>query len=288
MISLFDSFSGRWWSCLLIGESLKLKYLQLVPKANIPKYQFFTLSDTLYRPLWTYFLENNNLSKIIFINYGASISGNIYNRNLIHYPGFTLQSWNNRFEYSKSLVNYYKKIMINNFDYKLFNNIYWLDDYKIKIASTRKNIIVFDTYPSSEINRIKFLYFEDLAKTKFAIKFLKDIVTFSKNNNLNLIIKTKKISQTLTSNTYINYLTKISNDPNIQVVQKISPTRLLENSIASISYPFTSTSIVANNINLKTCFYKVTPYEEIDNLLSQGIKVIYNSKDLQKWFINNK
>lgn len=113
-----------------------------------------------------------------------------------------------------------------------------------------------------------------LSSSKFInFLFIKGYKNFKKNHNPNII----------------NFiLSEISNEPNIQVVQKISPTRLLENSIASISYPFTSTSIVANNINLKTCFYKVTPYEEIDNLLSQGIKVIYSSKDLQKWFINNK
>lgn len=277
----------RWWHLFLLPETVKSKYLSLVDLNHFPKKLFFTLGNLIYRPMWSYILEKKGVD-IQFVNYGPSISGVNINNEIIHYPGFITQTWNNRLEYCEPYVNYLKKKLLFNFNYTLFREIYWLDSTYSSIHTQKKIITVFDSTPFDKYEQLKRLYFNILGDEDFSIKFLEDIIEISKEIDFHLIIKTKKTNfEDRVSVKYKEYLNNIRDYKNISIIKGIAPKSLLDISNSIISFPFTSTAVIAQNNEKRVCFYKPTNIEYQDKLQSLGIEINYNKTQLKKWIINS-
>lgn len=286
-LALFSSILSfcflRWWHLFLLPETIKLKYFSLINSEYVPDKFFFTLGNLVYRPMWTYYL--NIISKeVIFINYGPSISGINFNKKIIHYPGFKIQTWSNRYEYSKEYVDYLKNNLNYLFKYKIFKDIDWMDsDSKINLKFQKNVVAVFDSTPFDRLEQAYRLYFNHLGNEDFCINFIKDVIEVSADLDLILIIKAKKIKDPAISKKYMNYLKNLKNKQNIYIIDSISPKHLFKISDKVISFPFTSTGILAKNNKKNVCFYKPHKFETQDKIQSLGIPIKYNKQQLKNW-----
>lgn len=281
--SISSCFILRWWHLFLLPETVKFRYVSLINNKHIPNKFLFTLSDLVYRPMWSYSLEKKN-KQTILVNYGPSISGINYDDELIHYPGFITQSWNTRYEYSIEYIKYLKNKLIKDFKFTLFKDIDWLgSNYRFKLSTKKKIITVFDSTPFNKINQLIRLYFSELGDENFSIKFLKDIIEVCKDLDYHLIIKPKKISDKEISDNYNNFLEQLSKYENISVVREVAPKLFFDISHAFISFPFTSTAVLAKNHDKNICFYKPSIITKQDNIQNLGIPTIYNKLQLKSW-----
>lgn len=284
--SILSCFFLRWWHLFLLPETVKFRYISFINSNHIPNKFLFTLSDLVYKPMWSYSLEKNQKTTIL-VNYGPSISGVNYKDKLIHYPGFITQSWNTRYEYSIEYIKYLKNILIKDFKFTLFKEIDWLgSDISFKTISKKKIITVFDSTPFNKLEKLLRLYFNELGDENFSIKFLKDIIEVCEELDYYLIIKPKKLSDNEISNNYMKFLEQLSKSKNISVINEAAPKQFFDISNAVISFPFTSTAVLAKNHNKKICFYKPSIIAKQDSIQNLGITTIYNKLQLKSWLNN--
>ena len=81
----------------------------------------------------------------------------------------------------------------------------------------------------------------------------------------------------------MNYLKNLKNKQNIYVIDSISPKHLFKISDKVISFPFTSTGILAKHNKKNVCFYKPHKFETQDKIQSLGIPIKYNKQQLKNW-----
>lgn len=65
--------------------------------------------------------------------------------------------------------------------------------------------------------------------------------------------------------------------------ESIAPRRLIRTAKASVQMPFSSTGIIAAELNIPTCFYDPVGLINLDDSGANGIKMIKKSKDLLDW-----
>lgn len=282
--TILSIIAGYWWNVVMLAEQ-PLKLLAEIKKIkNLPKDIIFNLSDLYYRPLWTYSLENRG-SRVFMIWYSTNNQAN-YKKKInekFFYDWFNINwpinvVWNHKQKiWLEDYIGAQKTKII------YFGHV-WLNDCKmtLEFPKNQKYLSVFTVSPYrltrfSMSNEDEF----ELLKCENSINFLKDIIDLSKKKNFRIILKNKRIISKAYHPKYINFLK--NNEKNfININQNISPIKILENSFASINFPFTSTAYLSKNMNLPTCYYDTTGV--VNNFsFDKKIKLIKSKQDLQEW-----
>ena len=67
--------------------------------------------------------------------------------------------------------------------------------------------------------------------------------------------------------------------------ERIAPRRIISKSVASINMPFSSTALIARDLEIPTCFYDIVGLIKANDPGSNGILVINKKAALAKWVI---
>ena len=286
---IFDLVLKDGFRAYILVESLKAKVYDLNFKNNNFSYSFHSCSDWIYRPLWTYISETRG-SKIIFYFYSTNIfqlsinqKDNIYN--IINY-GWESNTWPNYFVWNKYQKDFISKLSLKAKS-KIVGPILLQDekneDFSFNFFKDKKTVSLFDISIFRD-----FLYKSEGHLTNYetpdvAIKFIKDILEICIDLDIHIIYKTKRNYSQNLHRKYKKFIENIKNSNFHYVQPDISARYIIRNSDGCISFPFTSTSILAEFENIKNCFYDPTG-KLIDNIIqTNNIKLIGNKKDLFKW-----
>ena len=276
---------------ILFFELVLLKKIKLFNKhSNLADKYIFNLSFGNFRPLWTYFLENNN-SKIYFINYASGFYGikNIYKD---QYPkqlslGFNCMNWPN-YIIDKKL--YYDFLILNypNKNFILSNNQVDISDSGIALPKFDKRkftIGILDVSPIRKFLRLLYLPQDNFRTSEICIKILSDIDDVLNNFDVNILFKKKRSAISRDCKRYHNYADKLKF---INIDPSVSATRMSNACDLLIAVPFTTAAFNLNkNQKLNSIFY--SPYEIISksDRAAQKLSVIIGKKELYK-FIDNE
>ncbi len=151
---------------------------------------------------------------------------------------------------SKTLKNSINQVV--NPIYFSTNNIEINSDQRIKIA-------LFDIDPHKKSQHFGISSYNDYDYDEYAIheSFFEDLIFSPKSKSFKFYIKPKrKQRKSHQLKKYTDLLEKLAKIENVDIINPdISYIYLLEKTDLSISLPFTSTSIVAKNLNKRTAFY---------------------------------
>lgn len=294
----FFIFNRKWINSYLFIEAVKLKKLSYIENARLPKVYLFSNTSSASRPVWTYMLEEKK-SKALHFHYSCSFYG--LKNSLGEYPPDLLNNlnvwdetliWSTNF--SKNLSNINSKINI-----KMVKPIYFTDNNN-KIFCKRKCIAMFDLEPTRKILQIydlKSLTSEQDITFQRAKKFLEDISQIADELNLDIlwkqrwdtsIYKKHKNAFNLIDKRYINFCKKLSKKENIiKVHSYTSFFKIIKQADLVISFPFTSTGIIANMVGKKSVYYDSTNIIVNSDRGSQGVKLISDSSYLKSWIKGN-
>ena len=129
--------------------------------------------------------------------------------------------------------------------------------------------------------------------SKIYSKFYEDLLEVIKDKNVYLAIKRKKeFSENLEKKYIKNIYEKLKRNPQVIYINpKISPYRLIQRTMCTVSLPFTSTSVAANILNKNSVYYDPIKKINKDDPSRCGIEVINDKNRLREWVniqINNK
>ena len=278
----------NWHKLILSDEFIHQIYVKNIKKSKLADEYWFSISEFIYRPIWTYEIEN--FSKIILFNYSGSFYGHkLSNEYLANEVGIRSMNWPYVFQWSEKYMNFLKEINKENIKFKLVKPIWW-GDKKIflNISNSKKSIALFDSTPSNFLRMCE-LNTSSYRSNKWGKDFLKDIIEASKFYNLEIYYKIKKnIDTKYHSKIFQSYMDEIVKKNEINFVEwDSSPFKLIKETTMNISIPFTSTALIGKHFNKPSCYYDPSMILEENDRATQGVKLIKGKDSLSNWIERN-
>ena len=153
---------------------------------------------------------------------------------------------------------------------------------------TKKFIVIFDIVP--ERFSYNFFISYSIIKPKHIINFQNDILKIASELNVVVLHKIKRRrSDTIVSKSYIKNILNLKKFNNYkQINENQSIETLVKKSKGVISFPYTSTSLIAKYMKIPAIYYDSSKYliDIEERIQSHGVKIINNIEELRVWMKN--
>ena len=271
-----------------------LTFISLFVRDNnrdMPESVYVTASLPWIKSPIFHFMEFSG-TKIIYINTSLAIDPQVHDKtNHVNWSEFS--EWREIWCVSDLQVRHLDQLKLFNkpsffnkgvpdwndlFNYQLFD----------KSIARKGTIAIFDYEPNvnyfgySSLNDLHLSYEETI------FQFIQDIADIARKFNFNVFHKAKRDIGNRRSNNYQLFLNKLSAENNFfnSVDPNYSARRLINKTNATISIPFTSTSLIAKEEHKPCAFYDPNGRVNSNDRACSEIKVLLNIEELEHWFKN--
>lgn len=278
-----DLLIGRWWNVLMFSEGVKLKLACLSEKKSVASKYFFSNTNPIYRPLWTYEMEKKG-SEIVFFFYSAHQdfyrgTGVVDN---IPYS-YRILNWNKYLVWDEYQKDFLVRAKVNSLNINVVGPIWHTDSEADNKINSKNYIAVFDITPYRSSQLYKQGADVNFLNETVMIKFLNDISSLAKKFNIKIIYKKKRDSWRH-SKKYKFELDKMSAEGHItRCDSNISAIKILKNSFASISFPYTSTALISRELGKRSIYYDPVGILTPNIHLTHGVNLISGKDELERW-----
>jgi polysaccharide biosynthesis PFTS motif protein len=279
IISILDFLRGRWWNIIMIPEAAYSAKARFLNCDMLAEEYLFSNSNISHRPLWTYEAEAKG-SKIILYFYSTNDQKLVYNSKKAKFQNhYLFLNWPNYLVWDEAQKNFLNKLQIkNNID--IVGPI-WFEN---STASNyfKKTITVFDVGIIRPAIYTSYCFdFEYYIYSNIS-NFYYEIIKLAKIKNIKINVKVKKINSS-TSKRYISLINKLSNEPNIMVFEDVRVFDIIKNSKLVIGLPFTSPTVIAQNLGVKCIFFDPSGLLDKNNSPNRKIFIAQSSEELKLW-----
>lgn len=282
----------NWWNVILFREGLEslcFKY----SNAKLANTYYGVYSSNIYKPLWTYIVEQKNSRVELLAISSLTDLEHIETGKKFDYEGIRLYTWNNITLWNKASENYILKrdITKKNIIKVLNSHIYYKDtNQRLNLPPFSVAVFLYENHrfnlSNSFLSDWVLSYTTDLYYLNK--KFWDDLLFLREKYNFSIILKKKRdfpkkfdYKRNLNFNNWLIKQTKV-----IQVDNNIAVERIIQNSKISISMPFTSPSIIARYLNKKSIYYDPTNLLNSDDPNSSGVQIVKGRNNLDEFFAN--
>jgi polysaccharide biosynthesis PFTS motif protein len=289
---IYDFLKGNWYSILLFEEIVIAKAFSYASKNQIMDEYIFSYQGIGSRPLWTYDAEDKKKKVSLFF---YSTNTEPYAINGLHPPKNTSNWAHLSFNHFYVWNQFQKEVILKNIINRKFSIeilgptlIHVNKNYKLSISNF---ISVFDITPERFAKKL-FLT-KDIINGYYISNFFKDILKISIEKKIPLIIRTKKscFDKYNYDKTYVSLLQNIKKKYHVEIVDRDNSSldEIIEKSLCCISFPFTSTAIVANELKKPSIYYDPSKsITGLNNHIDHGIRTINDFDTLKNWIENQK
>lgn len=282
LLSIFHLLIFRWKMPLLSKEILSSVIIRNTSERYYFKNYFFNNTSWIFKPLWTYDVENKN-SKVLLYFYSMNIENikkdnNQENKNDQFWDICTWKNylvWN---EHHKQIVKNF--LNLKNISIDIVGPIPYSDsikNYDIIIKNEKKKIALFDISPHREYLRLYFnteLEFYNYLTIK---KFLLDILE-TNNDKVNFYFKIKRPTEDKLyfDRKYLKFIEKLNAKKNLSILPpQMSAFKIAELCDGAISLPFTSTAHIFKSKNKLSKYYDPISFFNKKHYGARGIEILY-------------
>ena len=282
--------SIRTYLLVNFNEILKAKRVgELFDNLNLHSVVFNNSIGSI-KPLWAVLLERNEI-QIDYIFYAcyaepADIEGNE------PIDGFwALSIWERYY-----VVDEYQKHQLENqLKFKNYNifikTIPWWVDINLPIPSlNKKSICLFDTILHNNLYTLGTLNQFGWNKPEIATLYLQIVLEVAHEVGLTVLYKFKRTKENnIRNKKHWDAISKLLieyKDIVIQIDDRISPERLIQNSSITISKPLSTTAIIAKSLNKSTIYLDPTKGINKSDPALRGIIILSTKKELLYHIIN--
>lgn len=284
VLSLYGTVIGRWWYAFALKEASETKRL-IYNRADVCHDQFlFNHEYFAYRPMWTYTAEHWGAELFLYfysINNSAILPKHLPYREFnywhqMSWPNYVV--WNT---FQKKFVEDYAQLPHSTF---VVDEVPFADSGAMIPDIPGKTLAVFDIQPKRPwlLSNVPQL-FEYVNKENYRT-FLQDVVDVAVTYQLTVVIKSKRDQ----GDTQIKFLKHLHDSlaalhQNVVFIDSgIAPSRLIAVTDLSISFPYSSTGLIAKNRGQPCCYYN----PNLDCILpsrQHEIEVCQGKEALAEW-----
>ncbi len=291
-ISLFLSFIsviflliGKWSPALLLNEIFKaMAYIDSKKSKNFKRY-LFHYSETLYRPIWTYFSNLKNAEIILYFYSTYDAPTDYLNKDINRSYEFGNISWSKILVWDEHQKNILSPFVDKNCELLIVGPI-WFRDKNFVFKKNSFKLLIFDM----EVQRSslhcgwgEISEYNNYNKN-LSYLFLNDIYNLFKSKDIEIILKRKRKIGDYAQTSYRNLILKLKKDTKfIEIDEDVSPQYLIENANIVISTPFTSANLYRSKNNLENIYYDPICYININDPATRGFPLIRGANELVEW-----
>ena len=290
-LSLFDLLRGRWWHAMLLPEAVMAKRLALSPEGGLPAEIWLNHENYSFKPLWVYGAEARGVETFLYFY-------SVNNQTIqpagapVHIAGhWELMNWKRVLvwtEQHESLLRKHAGDGGDAVEYIRVGHMPFLDsDTEIEpIASP--SIAIFDV-PGFRAGRLLALgqaykYTSD----RMLEVFYRDIMELAAARGVSVHLKRKSRPDGLLTPRYRTLIKEVLRSETAQSVDPaVAPHRLVMATDATISVPYSTTSVIAKALGKPACYYDSLGILPETSEFSHGIEIIRSRDALEKWIKRN-
>jgi polysaccharide biosynthesis PFTS motif protein len=283
-IAFVDLFRNRWWHALMLGEAANAALVRIHDPKNLAVDYLFHNSSWIYRPLWTYNAESLG-SRILFYFYSTNLES--FKRNGEYpepYVGFKTGTWPEYLVWDEYQASFLRNIVRKEAAVRAVGPI-WFQSVEVDTPELPENTIaVFDIQPVRESFYATLAIDIDYYTPVTCNSFLEDIYSAVERKEGILAHKRKRDAGRVAHYQYRNLLKELDHKKNyLSVDPDLAPQILIENCIAVISMPFTSTALIARDMGKPSVYYDPNGLVQKDDKGAHGIPVLSGLAELDNW-----
>jgi polysaccharide biosynthesis PFTS motif protein len=284
LLATFDLMRGRWWHALMLNQAALSAQVRRLDSRELAKDYMFHNSGWIYRPLWTYEAERQG-ARIFFYFYSTNCEG--FKRGEGYPPlnyGWQAMSWPNYLVWDEYQADFVRRAVGEESNIEVVGQIGFQTSVEEMPEFNGKAIAVFDVIPhrASSFQMLGFSFVYVTPNT--CASFLGDIQQVAENAGYKMLWKRKRNLGSVAHPQYRHFSKQLSLSKNMIIVDSdISANRVIEASMAVISMPFTSTSLIARDLGKPTCYYDPSDLIQPDDRAAHGIEIIKGPGALTSW-----
>lgn len=282
-------FTFRIRNIILLKEIIDMYVFKFGEDNAIADHYFFSFTNLLYRPLWTYTAEEKE-ANLIFYFYACNISN--YKEKFKKYSTvpefFQVFSWPKYLVWNNHHAEYINKLIKYPSDIEVVGPIGYQDS-PVPIEKLNKPaLLVFDIQPfkltysipvSCGAQKHRYDY-------KVRVDFYNDIHDICNELGIDLFFKRKK-NNPRTHKGYMSFIKSfIKNDNVFEINPDVSAFRLCKKFDVVLSMPFTSTAVIADFYGKKSIYYDPSGKIQKDDRASHNLNVINGKFELREYLFN--
>jgi len=288
VIALLDYSRGRWWHALLLNQAALSGQARLLPVDYLAKEYWFHNSGWIYRPLWTYDVEQAG-SEIIFYFYSTNCKGFKISPAEVPIPyGWKAANWSRYLVWDQWQADFVRKSVGQ---YTRVDKVgpIWFSSSMQDFEDIPENIVsVFDVQPMRSSFYCSLGLDIEYYIPSVANRFLEDIYMLLSNSHLKMALKRKRDVGKISHPHYRNIIKKLETLPNfVEVDPDVAAQELIKKSKAIISMPYTSTALIGRELGKPSVYYDPTGMLRKDDPATHGIPILSGKSELYKWLLVN-
>jgi polysaccharide biosynthesis PFTS motif protein len=283
-IAAFDALRARWWHALLLNQAALAAEARVVPSDILALDYLFHNSGWIYRPLWTYEVENRG-SNVSFYFYSTNCEG--FKRTEESAPlgyGWQAMNWPRYLVWDEGQANFVRRAVGVNAKVEVVGPIWFSDSVAEAPSWLPRTVAVFDVQPMRDsFYRTLGIAFEYYTPD-VANKFLLDIRDALANIEGFMAHKRKREIGKLSHPWYRLALKRLELSMNyLPIDPDLSAISLIQKCDAVISMPFTSTALLGREANKPSIYYDPSGLLQKDDHAAHGIPILCNVRELAAW-----
>lgn len=266
---------------LFLEESLKLKRVNLANDDDLAREYLFNSMGGLYRPLWTYIAEKKG-SRLLFYFYSTN------NEFCKKENGYQMQhpwhliNWPYYLVYDNYQADFIRRHNKHNPKIKEVGQI-WFTTNEECPSIPENSVAVFDCTVFRPVHYGYNWSWMEYRTYEMANQFFTDIQSVLNGMNINMIHKQKRKSPFI----HKKYLSRINilnqNVKYFEMNPDIDALSIIKKTKASISVPFTTTAVIANQEGKPSVYYDPTNIIQKDDRAAHGIEILNGVDELRAW-----
>jgi polysaccharide biosynthesis PFTS motif protein len=283
-LAIFDLFRGRWWHALLLREASSAAVVRIHEANKLARDYLFNNSSWTYRSLWTYEAEKQG-SQITFYFY--STNNEDFKRPDGYPPvlfGGQAMNWSRYLVWDEYQADFVSRAVGESANISVVGPIWFHTSGNEMRELPHKAVAVFDVQPMrSSFYKTLGINF-DYYTPEIANQFLSDIYETLLECNGTLILKQKRKLGKLAHPKYRQFVEKFDGRSNFFAVDPdTSALRLIEECVAVISMPFTSTALLGRWLGKPSVYYDPSGLIQKDDRAAHGIEILCGVEKLREW-----
>lgn len=289
LLIILNSFGklllNKWEDSILLKELILANFINITPKRALPELFLFDHSKFVYRPIWSYIVEKKGAKPILYFystNNESIILSTLFKRSNSKWSVMTWSNywvWNiEQSDFVKRLTSFRSNITITG---PILTGNTLLND---KINLPNKSVTVFDVQPQRDFKYELLCEPYQYYIPSITNQFLDDIFAIVKSKKATMVYKGKRNIGKVAHYKYRLKILEFSKENEFMNIESdINATDVCDVSNCVISFPFTSTALIAKLYGKPTVYYD--PTGKIDKLdpAAYGISIISGRLELNEW-----
>ena len=285
LLAFVSMLRGHWWNVLLLKEAAKAQVVRLLRNSEIADDYFFHFSRSIYRPMWTYIAEARG-ARIVCYFYSTYAQPKMSTTEESQLFEWGPSTWPLFLVWDKFQADILRRDLGKETPIRIVGPVHFNDLDQTLPLMPNLTVAVFDIQPHRKsitfgISTIYEYYYYNPNVHRL---FIEDIYTVLREVNLSMVVKAKRYIASNVDKNYANILRQLAFKSDVIIASpEISPPRILQACIGSISSPFTSAALYFKNHDYPSVYYDPIGVLQKNDPAAHGVQILSNKNELHMW-----